>query len=199
MLVGSDGDIGGHSWARLREPTAERAYTTFYGRTSHLLPSNRPEVARVGYAAFRSPDPEMNIFGRDYWDTGLYRYLSIRARLPKGAPARHFMVNVQTAGVVKTDLFQHRLYLRPTMPKKGGGESGDGEWKDIVIPWSFFVLTNNGRMLAQQMDLFRARVRSVGISLADGPMVEGPFALDIAWFRMWNSPTSNGDMERIYF
>ncbi|RKP14582.1 NADH:ubiquinone oxidoreductase intermediate-associated protein 30 [Piptocephalis cylindrospora] len=194
MRIGSDRDIGGHSWARLRDPTPDMPYTTFHGRTSHLLPRDRPDVARVGYAAFRSPDPEMNLFGRDYWDTGLYRYLSIRARLPKDAPVRRFMVNVQTAGIVKTDLFQHRLYLKTPRP----GQGGDG-WQDVHIPWASFVLTNNGRVLSQQMTMLRERVRSVGISVADGPTVEGLFALDIAWFRMWNSPVSLGDSERIYF
>lgn len=58
------------------------------------------------------------MFGTPCWDTSLFRYLALHVKGDK----RKYFVNIQTDGVVKTDLFQHRLFLRTP-----------GEWETVMV------------------------------------------------------------------
>ena len=58
------------------------------------------------------------MFGTPCWDTSLFRYLALRVRGDK----RKYFVNIQTDGVIQTDLYQHRLFLRTP-----------GEWETIMV------------------------------------------------------------------
>ncbi|TFY56532.1 hypothetical protein EVJ58_g7578 [Rhodofomes roseus] len=79
-------------------------------------------------------------------------------------------MRLNTDGPITTDLWQHRLYFR----------RDDGGWEDIFIPFDAFVLTNVGEVSYEQMEMFRERVRTVGISLLGGNSgVEGPYELGI--------------------
>jgi len=175
-LVGCDADIGGYSSAKLtRSP---EGYGVFHGELSLKLPENRPDIVKSGYAAIKTRDPPTTLFGAQYWDTSLFRYLCAHVR----GDRRHYFVNVQTGGLVQTDLFQHRLHLRRT-----------GKWEKVLIAWRDFTLTNNGEIMPEQMEMFRERVRSVGFSVAD--RVAGPFRLEIDWIKMVNTEDTDGDMD----
>lgn len=50
---------------------------------------------------------------------------------------------------VRSDLFQHRLWL---------GEPG--KWQDVLVPFSDFTLTNAGTMSETQIEMFREKVHS---------------------------------------
>lgn len=123
--TGSDKDIGGFSQAYL-EVTSEGA-GKFHGEISLELPSNR-EIKQSGYAAMRTKQREQTMFGTPCWDTSLFRYLALHVKGDK----RKYFVNIQTDGVVKTDLFQHRLFLRTP-----------GQWETVMVRkkkkwvWSF--------------------------------------------------------------
>lgn len=64
------------------------------------------------------------MFGNLLDDASGYDYLALRLRAG-GDPVTHnsYFVNVQTAGPIQTDLWQHRLYFR----------RGDNKWEDVFV------------------------------------------------------------------
>jgi NADH dehydrogenase [ubiquinone] 1 alpha subcomplex assembly factor 1 len=173
----SDGDVGGFSRANLAWippssnpslPPSENkhGHVKFHGSISIELPTNRPQVQRTGYAAWRTKDRPATIFGKALWDIDPYAFLALRIK----SDGRKYFVNVQTESVVPTDLHQHRLYARRP-----------GEWETVLIKWNEFVRTNHGIVVEPQTELLRQKVRSVGIGLID--RVPGPFELCIE--RIW--------------
>ncbi|CAO3686715.1 unnamed protein product [Rhizopus stolonifer] len=175
--TGCDKDIGGFSEARL-ELTPE-GKGKFYGNISLELPTNQ-DIKQSGYAAIRTKQKDQTLFGIPCWDTTLFRYLALRVKGDK----RRYFVNIQTDGVVKTDLFQHRLFLRTP-----------GKWETVMVPFKNFILTNNGMIQQDQLEMFRQKVRTVGISLMDRQ--EGPFSIEIDWVKAMNTEFTEGDMDRI--
>ncbi|RKP07404.1 complex I intermediate-associated protein 30-domain-containing protein [Thamnocephalis sphaerospora] len=174
--VGCDKDIGGYSSASLDltpEGTAK-----FHGTLSMRLPRQRKHIVRSGYAAMRCKGARPTLFGDVFWDTTPFRFLLLRVR----GDHRRYMVNLQTDGVIETDLFQHRLFLRRP-----------GEWEDVLIAFRDFTQTNNGLILPDQMQMLRERVRTVGVSLADGQ--EGSFQLEIDHIKMINTEDTDGDVD----
>ncbi|KAI9703276.1 MAG: hypothetical protein M1836_007842 [Candelina mexicana] len=165
----SDADIGGFSKASLEHISATATtppHARFSGNISIELPSNRPQVHRTGYAAWRSVDRGFTMFGKSLWDIDPYTYLALRFR----SDGRKYHVNVQTESIVPTDLHQHRLYAqRP------------GEWETVLIKWNDFVRTNHGTVVEPQSEMLRQKVRTVGIGLID--RIPGNFELDIS--RVW--------------
>lgn len=73
---------------------------------------------------------------------------------------------------VRSDLFQHRLWL-PSPPT----DSAPHEWTDVLIPFDDFTLTNSGDLSATQLEMLRTGVRTVGISVL-GP-AEGRYELGV--------------------
>lgn len=71
-----------------------------------------------------------------------------------------YFVNIQTEGPVRSDLFQHRLWL--PQPKS---ENAPHEWSDVTIPLSEFTLTNSGDLSEVQIPMLRSEVRTVGVSV----------------------------------
>ncbi|KAI8071738.1 complex I intermediate-associated protein 30-domain-containing protein [Gongronella butleri] len=175
--LGCDKDIGGFSEAALE--MGDGAYGSFHGRLSLDLPAN-PDIKQSGYAAIRSKAQPSSMFGTPCWDTSLFRYLALRVRGDK----RKYFVNIQTDGVIQTDLYQHRLFLR-----------SPGEWETIMIPFRDFILTNNGVIQEQQIDMYREKVKTVGLSIMD--KTEGPFRIDIEWIKAMNTELTEGDMDRM--
>ncbi|KAI9819209.1 MAG: hypothetical protein M1827_007365 [Pycnora praestabilis] len=165
----SDADIGGFSKASLDSiPISQSnpAHAQFHGNISIELPTNRPQVQRTGYAAWRSLDRPATLFGKSLWDIDPYTYLALRIK----SDGRKYFVNVQTESIVSTDLHQHRLYARQP-----------GEWETVLIKWNEFVRTNHGVVVEPQTEMLRQKVRTVGIGLID--RVPGPFDLGIS--RVW--------------
>lgn len=115
-VFGSDKDIGGFSEAKL-ELTPEGTAGRFHGNISLELPANR-EIKQSGYAAMRTKQRAQTLFGTPCWDTSLFRYLALHVK----GDGRKYFVNIQTDGVVKTDLFQHRLFLRTP-----------GQWETVMV------------------------------------------------------------------
>ena len=57
----------------------------------------------------------------------------------------------------------------------------------IQIPFKDFVLTNAGELVPHQVQMYRERVRTIGISLLGGNSgVEGPYELGIDSIRAVN-------------
>ncbi|KAG0078655.1 hypothetical protein BGZ93_001226 [Podila epicladia] len=158
-LVGCDRDIGGFSEAHLE--ITKQGTGRFYGNLSLDLPSNE-SVMKSGYAGCRTKTRPGSFFGTPVWDTCLFEYLALRV---KGDDRKYF-VNLQTDGVVPTDLYQHRLFLKTP-----------GEWETVLIPFQDFILTNQGIIQEEQIEIFRERVKNVGVSIID--RVSGPFELEI--------------------
>ncbi|KAI9599360.1 complex I intermediate-associated protein 30-domain-containing protein [Syncephalis fuscata] len=175
-IVGSDKDIGGYSSAMFDCTNDGKA--RFHGNISLQLPEKRKDFIRSGYAAIRSKEARHTLLGSGFWDTGIFRFLALRVR----GDHRRYMVNIQTDGIIKSDLFQHRLFLRRP-----------GHWENIIIGFRDFTQTNNGLILPEQMQMLRERVRTIGFSVMDGQ--EGPFSLEIDSIRMMNTEDTDGDVD----
>lgn len=195
--VMSDQDMGGYSRASLtyqtgsrqrdpqqqteEEKDKERAamiaqgdeppHALFKGSISTELPPNKPDIQRSGYAAFRTRDRGLSLFGKLLWDIDPYTYLALRVK----SDGRRYFVNIQTESIVPTDLHQHLL---PCFTP--------GEWETVTIPFSAFVRTNYGMVVEPQKEMMRQKVRSVGIGLTD--RLPGPFELRIADVYATNRP-----------
>lgn len=61
---------------------------------------------------------------------------------------------------VRSDLFQHRLWL-----PEPASDSAPHEWHDVLIPFQDFALTNSGDLSEQQIAMMRTRVRTIGVSV----------------------------------
>ncbi|GJN93382.1 hypothetical protein Rhopal_006436-T1 [Rhodotorula paludigena] len=203
FALGCDADLGGRSSVNL--DLGPEGKGRFWGTLSNdLNPGRRKEgvIERGGYAGFRNkvclwvvrclvrapltlatlprptsdpsslarPQQRTSLFGTQTWDTSLHDFLRLRVR-SSGDGMRYF-VNIQTDGPVRSDLFQHRLWL-----PSPASDSAPHEWTDVLIPFSDFTLTNSGDLSAQQLDMLRTRVRTVGISVL-GPK-EGRYELGI--------------------
>ena len=70
------------------------------------------------------------------------------------------LIQTNRSHAVRTDLFQHRLWL-----PEPASESDPHTWTDVLIPFSDFALTNSGELSAHQIEMMRQKVRSVGISV----------------------------------
>ncbi|KAI0775018.1 NADH:ubiquinone oxidoreductase complex I intermediate-associated protein 30 [Trametes elegans] len=191
FATGCDADVGGMSTVHfeLDESTAKAASARDAKETSspHDTHVNRPtgkfwgemKLAvrrelegriRGGYAGFRSK-PRPTLFGEMTDDVSNHEYLALRVRA-RGHPRTRnsYFVNLQTDGPITTDLWQHRLFFR----------RDDGGWEDVFIPFRDFVLTNAGELVPEQVQMYRERVRTIGISLLGGNSgVEGPYELGI--------------------
>ncbi|GAA5907795.1 hypothetical protein JCM6882_004560 [Rhodosporidiobolus microsporus] len=168
--LGCDADLGGKSTVAL--DLGPEGKGRFYGRLSNdLNPGRRKEgvIERGGYAGFRNKQ-RTSFFGTQTWDTSLHDFLRLRVK-SSGDGMRYF-VNIQTDGPVRSDLFQHRLWL-----PQPASDSAPHEWTDVLIPFDDFALTNSGDMSGQQLEMLRTGVRTVGISVL-GPL-EGRYELGI--------------------
>nr|OQO22678.1 hypothetical protein B0A51_10368 [Rachicladosporium sp. CCFEE 5018] len=185
--VMSDNDMGGFSKASLTWNDAhigsggqdsilegqdgeQPAHALFKGSISNELPPNKPSIQRSGYAAFRTRDRGVSLFGKLLWDIDPYSFLSLRIN----SDGRKYFINIQTESIVPTDLHQHLL---PSFTP--------GQWETVTIPFSAFVRTNYGLVVEPQKEMLRQKVRSVGVGLID--RVPGPFELRVAGIWATNS------------
>ncbi|KAI0366279.1 complex I intermediate-associated protein CIA30 [Pilatotrama ljubarskyi] len=189
FAVGCDADVGGTSTVHfeLDESTAKPTGEERSASSRHDIIVNRPTgkfwgemrlavrqglegQIRGGYAGFRSK-PRPTLFGELTEDVSNHEYLALRVRA-RGHPRTRnsYFVNLQTDGPITTDLWQHRLFFR----------RDDGGWEDVFIPFKDFVLTNAGELVPHQVQMYRERIRTIGISLLGGNSgVEGPYELGI--------------------
>jgi len=176
---GCDVDIGGTSTVNLTLDESEPQPTgKFWGDMRLAVRPQLQGRIRGGYAGFRSTH-RTTLFGEMTHDLSFHNYLAFRVRL-RGSPRTRnsYFVNIQTDGYVSSDLWQHRLYF----------QRDDGEWEDVYIPLTAFVLTNAGEPVTTQVEMLRERIRTVGISLLGGHSgVEGPYELGIDNIRAVNS------------
>lgn len=152
------------------EDRGEPAHALFKGNIDTTLPPNKPEVQRSGFAAWRTRDRGMSLFGKLLYDIDPYSFLALRIK----SDGRKYFVNIQTESIVPTDLHQHLLpCFQP------------GQWETVIIPFHAFVRTNHGMVVEPQSEMLRQKVRSIGIGLTD--RVPGPFELRIAELYATNS------------
>jgi NADH dehydrogenase [ubiquinone] 1 alpha subcomplex assembly factor 1 len=167
----SDKDLGGFTTSALdyippSEAGKAKGHARFYGNISIELPKNRPHIQRTGYAAWRTLEPKTTLFGRQLHDIDPYTFLALRVK----SDGRKYFINIQTEGLVPTDIHQHRLYARKP-----------GEWETVLVKWHEFVRTNYGEVVEPQGEILRQKVKTVGIGLID--RVPGPFDLSVE--RIW--------------
>ncbi|KAK5111880.1 hypothetical protein LTR62_004612 [Meristemomyces frigidus] len=153
----------------------EPAHAVFSGSISTDLPTNRSDIQRSGFAAWRTRDRGWWMFGKLLWDIDPYAYLALRIK----SDGRKYFINIQTESIVPTDIHQHLL---PSYTP--------GKWETVTIPFSAFVRTNYGVVVEPQREMLRQKIRSVGIGLTD--RVPGPFELCIADIYATNRAPEHG-------
>ncbi|KAI9715434.1 MAG: anaphase promoting complex subunit 5 [Chrysothrix sp. TS-e1954] len=165
----SDQDIGGYSQMSVSHVAAtdqEPAHLWFRGHISNRLPAEDHKVQRTGYAAWRTIERPRSIMGRSFWDIEGFNYLALRMK----SDGRKYNVNLQTDSIEEEDLHQHRLYTqRP------------GTWETVLIDWTEFVRTHRGTIVEPQSEMFRERLKTLGVGLTDRRA--GPFEFKLS--RMW--------------
>lgn len=166
FATGCDSDIGGTSTVNfdleespeINAGIGRQATAKFWGDMRLGVRAGLEGKVRGGYAGFRNK-PRPTLFGNITEDVSNHRYLALRLRL-SGDPRTHnsYFANIQTDGPISTDLWQHRLYFK----------RHDNTWEDIFIPFDNFVRTNSGELSEDQIQMYREKVRSIGISLLGG-------------------------------
>ncbi|KAG8683306.1 hypothetical protein FRC08_014361 [Ceratobasidium sp. 394] len=177
--IGSDADLGGNSSAHLEHHPD--GYARFWGDMRLDVKVGLEGKLRPGYAGFRNKS-RPTLFGQIYDDLSLHKYLALRVRAAGDPPTRNsYFVNMQTDGPVQTDLWQHRLYFEK-----------DGEWEDILIPISNFVLTNQGDLVQHQVRMMSEKIRTIGISILGGKSrTQGRYELGIQSIRAVNKESES--------
>ena len=180
----SDKSVGGFSTAQLTQMPVSRdvqsneeipTHALFHGNISTKLPTNRPDVQRTGYAAFRNADRGMTAFGQLFWDIDSYTYLALRVK----SDGRKYFINIQTDSIVETDIHQHRLYTR--LHKGALGPSDPGQWETVLIRFNEFVRTNHGVVTEPQSEMLRQKIKSFGIGLIDRQQGDFELAIGAMW------------------
>ncbi|TXT04233.1 hypothetical protein VHUM_04231 [Vanrija humicola] len=176
LALGSDADIGGLSTAQLTPVPAQQQqdHVAFNGTLSTAVPPQFAGRIRTGYAAFRNRS-RPTLFGEDTWDLELFSHLKVEVAYRGWEGWRDkWVVNLQTDGPVKSDLFQHRLDLPPSPLSTASRAPLDPlhatglQFHTLYLPLSSFVLTNSGQTAATQIGMMRQRVRTVGFALLGG-------------------------------
>ncbi|KAI8323551.1 NADH:ubiquinone oxidoreductase complex I intermediate-associated protein 30 [Martensiomyces pterosporus] len=176
-VKGSDRDINGFSDAWL--DITKDGHAKFHGYISQKLPED-VRFKRSGYAMVRTRDPQSNILTNGCWDSSLFRYLALRVK----ADRRKYFVNLKSESLIPTDIYQHLLPIRTP-----------GRWETVVIPFSMFTLTSNSVIVASQPSMASTKMETVGFSISDRQ--EGPFALEFAWIKAFNSIRTFGECMRL--
>lgn len=122
-----DGDHGGYSTCSLTlDPSGQ--FARFSGNISIDIPPNREDIQRSGYAAWRTKERGGTLFsfGARNWDIDPYTWLALRVK----SDGASYYVNLQTDGIVPTDIHQHRLFAKRP-----------GEWENIYVWISCCIFT----------------------------------------------------------
>ena len=135
------------------------------------------------------------MFGALHHDLSLYTHLAITLR-PSGEPAtlRHWFVNIQTDGPVRSDLFQHRLPLSPSQLTAGKGYN---QWQTVHVPLNAFVLTNSGALSDTQIPMMKNKIRTVGFSILGGGREPGGQAASLDGGRRGSYPGVESEVDMV--
>ncbi|KAJ2722421.1 hypothetical protein GGI07_003319 [Coemansia sp. Benny D115] len=176
-VKGSDRDIGGFSDAWL--DTTASGHARFHGYISQKLPEDK-RFKRSGYAMVRTRDPQPNILNDGTWDSSQFRYLAMRVK----SDNRRYFVNLKSGSLIPTDIYQHLLPIRTP-----------GRWETVVVPFNMFTLTSNSVIVASQPMMASTQMETVGFSISDRQ--EGPFSLEFAWIKAFNTDRTYGENIRL--
>ena len=66
-----------------------------------------------------------------------------------------------------------------------GGTRRPGEWQEVVLPFSRFLLTWKGKLVETKSRMSPQRITSIGIALAGGDALQpqGRFSLGLDWVK----------------
>lgn len=171
VLTRSDKELGGYSSVNFNmDPEENSAH--FHGYLNLDPPMDRPEIVQSGYAMFRTKDqPAKFLLGENFWDWTNYNQLALRVK----GDHRKYFINIQAETSLKTDVFQHRLFL-----------NSPGQWETVLVSLDDFVLTNWG-IIQDENGLDKTKVKTVGIGLLDRQF--GPYSLHIDWIKVMTGKT----------
>jgi NADH dehydrogenase [ubiquinone] 1 alpha subcomplex assembly factor 1 len=150
-------------------------------------------MERSGYCAVRTRVRYHRVLGLPILqphDLDDFTDLVLRVR----GDGRTYSVTVQTDGLVPEDVFQAFLYTAPSQafetvrvrccraaPCAAAAKLADDDGDQMQVPLEDFLLTYHGFVQNDQPLMNKARVKTLGIVLADER--EGAFCLDVAWVK----------------
>lgn len=151
MRLMTDQDMGGKSTAEFVYDEQQQC-AVFKGNLD--LTPGRPNVQNSGFAALVSS-------GRlGPWNLEDYNAIMVRAK----TDGRIYVTNVRAPSVIEDDMFQ--AYTIGT----------EGEFCDIVLPFSDFIATHRG-FIEGQIELDSRLIETVGVLMAQRRA--GPFRLEL--------------------
>lgn len=171
----SDAEYGGSSTAQLARCEDDKEAATFSGRYSTSIDGdNETLLQRSGFCGITSKAEEGVYCNLDDFNT-----LVLRVR----GDGRKYIANLRTENWVVGQARNHDIYQAFLFARAG-------EWQDVEIPLSRFLLTWKGRVVDELVHMNRQRVTSVGLSLAGGSQLQpdGEFRLDIRWIKAASRP-----------
>ena|GEM_PF-278761 len=116
-----------------------------------------------GFASIRSrPDKH---------DLSEYERLLLRVR----GDGQRYACNIRTDFAIMAGSYQ-----QPFDTKKG-------EWKEITLPFRYFVATSFGQVMRDAPKLDTGKIRSFGFTISDKQA--GPFKLEVDWIRVVKKPS----------
>lgn len=177
IMTRCDQELGGFSTVNM-DFIPETQTAKFHGFLNLDTPPDRPEVVQSGYAMFRTKDqPDKLLFGENFWDWENFNQLALRVK----GDHRKYLINIQADSSLKTDVFQHRLFL-----------NSPGEWETVLVSLDDFVLTNWG-IIQDENGLDKDKVKTFGIGLLDRQF--GPYSLEVDWVKVITGESLNNVTE----
>ncbi|KAK9832142.1 hypothetical protein WJX74_000518 [Apatococcus lobatus] len=173
--VFTDSEWGGSSTATLAHATADTAVLS--GQISRELqdPEAKGRLIRSGLCGLVCKEPP------DAEDLDAFDQLVVRIK----SDGRKYIVNVRednwVVGDQSHDIWQSFLFGRP------------GEWQEVVLPFSRFLLTWKGKLVETKSRMSPQRITSIGIALAGGDALQpqGPFSLGLDWGALHRASLAN--------
>eukprot|EP00112_Aurelia_sp_Birch-Aquarium-sp1_P017928 Seg4208.2 transcript_id=Seg4208.2/GoldUCD/mRNA.D3Y31 product="Complex I intermediate-associated protein 30 mitochondrial" protein_id=Seg4208.2/GoldUCD/D3Y31 len=161
-LTVSDKEFGGNSVVLFEK--SKHGQCVFTGNISTIMPNDGGEAKYTGFCAAKSRPQEGFLNQAEALDLDIFDTIELRLR----GDGRSYFFNVHPESHSKDDLYQAFIFTR-----------GGPYWEIIRIPYSKFILTNQGFLQDNQMRF--DKIKSFGFSLSDKK--NGPFHLEIDYIR----------------
>ncbi|PRW44841.1 putative complex I intermediate-associated 30 [Chlorella sorokiniana] len=178
----SDAELGGHSSAALTLADEPQGTAVFSGRYSTQIGEGaHHRLRRSGFAGISSnPPPEGPMDLEDY-DALVFRVRGDGRQYIASLRCENWLVDQRSH-----DVWQAFLFARK------------GEWTEVEIPLSRFLLTWKGKVVEEVVEVNAKRITSLGISLAGGDQLqpEGDYKLGLEWIKARNTRLYNPEEEQ---
>ncbi|PSC70312.1 putative complex I intermediate-associated 30 [Micractinium conductrix] len=174
----SDAEVGGKSTAALQpaeEPKGTALFTGSY--STEVGEGAHARLRRSGYAGISSAPKDAPMDLEDF-DALVFRVRGDGRQYIASIRCENWLVDERSNDVWQAFLFACK-----------------GEWSEVEIPLSRFLLTWKGKVVEEVVELNSKRITTLGISLAGGDQLQpqGQYGLGLDWIAARNTRTHDYD------